>query len=138
MRFLHMSALLPEALQQMHSFRLHDLLGKQQAIISSIENVSTARVLLQAHEDVMHHHWTHNSTRDTLATDDTLFTMLLVSMTAVSTMLITFWCIIQAYSWNAKRYTVTPSAAVVTMIGSTDALHKEKPAVGTTYTATYT
>jgi GH35 family endo-1,4-beta-xylanase len=96
MRCIYMSALLPES---MH---------------------------LHAQEDIMHHHWTHNSTRDTLATDDTLFTMLLVSMTPVSTMLVTFWCIIQAYSWNAKRHTVTPSA-VITMIGSTDELHKEKP-----------
>ena len=91
---------------------------------------------LQAHEDVMHHHWTHNNTRDTLATDDSLMTMLLVSMTAVSTMLVTFWCIIQAYSWNAKRHTVTPSAVII-MIGSTDGLHKEKPkpTAATTYTS---
>ena len=99
MRCIYMSALLPES---MH---------------------------LHAQEDIMHHHWTHNSTRknsESLATDDSLFTMLLVSMTAVSTMLITFWCIFQAYNWNAKRHTVTPSA-VITMIGSTDELHKEKP-----------
>jgi hypothetical protein len=82
----------------------------------------------------MHHHWTHNRTRDSGEADDTLFSMLLVSMTAVTTMLVLFWCIIQVYFWNDQRHRRTPST-VVTMIGSTDKLHQEKPSA--VYTATY-
>jgi hypothetical protein len=85
----------------------------------------------------MHHHWTHNRTRDSGEPDDTLFSMLLVSMTAVTTMLVLFLCIIRVYIWNDQRHRPTPSA-VVTRIGSTDKLHQEKPAAVATYTATYT
>lgn len=85
---------------------------------------------------ITHPHWTHNSTRDSRAADDTLFSVLFVSMTAVTTMLVLFMCIIRVYVWTDQRHRVTPSA-VVTMIGSTDKLHQEKPSVVATYTATY-
>jgi hypothetical protein len=136
-----MSALLPEALQQLRLLTLRDLVAKQQVRIDlpsqfmgtltpteqmHIRNVSTSRILLQIPEDMIYyHHWLHNRTQDTETVDNTLFSMLLASMTAVLIMLVTIMFIWRLYIWNTQKERVTPSA-VVTMIGSTDELHKQK------------
>jgi len=137
MRYLYMSALLPEALQQLRLLTLRDLEAKQQVRIDlpmgtltatelmHMRNVSTARVLLQIPEDMVYYHrWTHNSTRDTETEDNSLIPILLASMTAVCTMLLTIMFIWRLYTCNSQKKTVTPSAVI--MISSTDELHQKE------------
>jgi hypothetical protein len=113
-----MSALLPEALQQLRLLTLRDLVAKQQVRIDlpsqfmgtltpteqmHIRNVSTSRILLQIQEDMIYyHHWLHNRTRDTETVDNTLFPMLLASMTAVCIMLVTIMFIWRLYIWSVR------------------------------------